>query len=860
MFPAPYTNTHELNLDWVLNVVKDFQTKYTNFDDDVTAALEAIEAAKNGSIGELHAALNVAINAVNRALADAQEALSSDLTAAQTAIATDENNARNAIEADKTAAQTAIDTDKTTALTALGTALTAAISQLSAEETLTIGRINALYNTLPADATNILGQLAIINGILNGDSVQTLIWLQGYYTNNSTPTLDSSDDKRVTSQYISGIAGRTIHITTQNGYYINRVTVWLEYNNEIEFGFFAPTSETADDYTLMFPLNTVYYSIEITKGRYPDYSILTPSDIPGNVTITWAVNTLQVPTMIGLIEANTTASANHPIDSYFLLNGSLYRAIKDIDIYDTIDYSSATPNCVETTVGAELFRINGIIDTLYYFEPITLDKTQPGIITNLSAGATVDITAHPSVSTFFSVIVPCVAGDVFHITGTGGGEPRLWAFTLSNYNLVSKSTSNKVETDAELIAKYDGYLICNFLKSREHSLTKRTLFPANTFIPDYRNTKALTNQNSNILNTRNSSGRLIFGNGLSLDYRVTGIPGMTLPSNHLAYFYSLFDSLVTAYPNYITKIDCDAGFQAYKRLTVPDYTKPDYMDDASIYLYKFAPPVVSKVNSTNPTDDTMTLADTLKVFIIGGTHPELLAIYDLYHTMRTICENWQSDKNLEELRFIPEFYIMPCSGSWGILHNSNRLNYNGVDLNRNMPTANWTESGEGTSTYTGPYAGSEYETQVLIYYLEQLTPHIVIDHHNNTYQDSLKLMYALCAWQMGKDIFADHVKHISRIWQNVYNDIFGNDPTIIYGFMPADSGVGMRSQYACEHQMLGITYESQSYLRYHDGGQVYDSQDSAPHNTAIVCTLATDGFLNFLLRCIHHYSMYANLQ
>lgn len=493
---------------------------------------------------------------------------------------------------------------------------------------------------------------------------------------------------------------------------------------------------------------------------------------------------------------------------------------------------------------------NAVDQNMYFPKPLPIPITDGYITTNLEDGATVDVGTLTASVNYFSLVVPCAKGDEFTLTGSGGSIPRLWAFTDLLYKLLSKATPNKTLTDGTLTAGQDGYLVCNFLRTAPYSLKKKTLINGTDF-EAVMNTAVAAKQ---FTDGFNSAGRYMFGHGCSLDYRVTNIPALNAGATPLAYFYGLFDALVTAYPEYITKVNCDTD----AGVTPAAYMDAQYFTDYPIYLYKFVPPYAPK-SSTGSV--TQTLADELKVMLIGGTHSEETAIFDLYQTMRLICESWASDPNLFELRFNATFYVFPCQNSWGVA-NGERTNYisenhPGVDLNRNMPTANWEESGSGTTTYTGPSAGSEYETQVLLHYLDELKPQIVIDHHNTALGDGAALMYCNSGWQLGKDISADHIKRMSRKWQVQYPETFGTDPTVMYGFLVPETGVGKREMYACEHGMLGITYESQAYLCYSNGGEFDD--EHYEHNTAMVETLATDGFLNFLLRCLHAFSVYSTV-
>lgn len=96
---------------------------------------------------------------------------------------------------------------------------------------------------------------------------------------------------------------------------------------------------------------------------------------------------------------------------------------------------------------------------------ITDIKSQYGYIaTNKDIGEVIDVTPVPSESTRYSII-KCKTKDLFLINGTGGNEGRLWAFTDSEYKLISKSDANLSLKDSILYAESEGYLITNLINN-----------------------------------------------------------------------------------------------------------------------------------------------------------------------------------------------------------------------------------------------------------------------------------------------------------------------------------------------------------------------------------------------------------
>lgn len=181
--------------------------------------------------------------------------------------------------------------------------------------------------------------------------------------------------------------------------------------------------------------------------------------------------------------------------------------------------------------------------------------------------------------------------------------------------------------------------------------------------------------------------------------------------------YARYDALVSSYPNWVEKIDTsDADSEI-------GMEKPSYLDGLSIYMYKFS------AKRTNMTDN----ANRLRVMITTATHPmEMLSIFSILYFFQWINDNWKTNETALQLRTMVDFYVIPCLCPLGynnVLRTNRPVADGGVNINRNFPTTDWTVSGSGTADYSGATAGSEYETKLIMYYANQIKPHIYFDAH-----------------------------------------------------------------------------------------------------------------------------------
>lgn len=134
-----------------------------------------------------------------------------------------------------------------------------------------------------------------------------------------------------------------------------------------------------------------------------------------------------------------------------------------------------------------------------------------------------------------------------------------------------------------------------------------------------------------------------------------------------------------------------------------------------IYLYLFV--------HSDSYDESMNLRpDVEKVLILGGTHGNETTGADMAHRL------------VIELKKNPELYrnryvaIIPEVNPDGLAIKA-RVNANGVDLNRNLPAANWCLTNRGDS-FGGSFPCSEPETRALTSLIERFKPDRILTLHS----------------------------------------------------------------------------------------------------------------------------------
>jgi protein MpaA len=120
-----------------------------------------------------------------------------------------------------------------------------------------------------------------------------------------------------------------------------------------------------------------------------------------------------------------------------------------------------------------------------------------------------------------------------------------------------------------------------------------------------------------------------------------------------------------------------------------------------------------------------------EIVVVAGMHgDEIEAIHLAHSTMRELF----GEASQPILHKTGSVIIIPILNPDGFSL-ARRWTSNGVDLNRNFPSKDWTPVASCERYPPGPHAGSEPETQSLVEFLRKTRPKIVLDIHS--YRESV---------------------------------------------------------------------------------------------------------------------------
>ena len=234
-------------------------------------------------------------------------------------------------------------------------------------------------------------------------------------------------------------------------------------------------------------------------------------------------------------------------------------------------------------------------------------------------------------------------------------------------------------------------------------------------------------------------------------------------------------------------------------------------DGAHIYKYSFLPATYTNSNY---------MKKLPKVLITCGVHGhEKSSCFGLLYLMKDVIDNFDKHPVLWYLRSFVNFEILPVV-NWSGWNNNLRANYNGVNINRNFQTLNWSDfdsdpdyTTPGTYNYRGTAPFSETESQIIRDFVRANSDaFLFIDIHTNgldpaNYNETPLIHSRLDSGEYEmRGIYAGaYLLSCLKPYFDVDYEIGGN--TIYGGSTPWDSRMMIPGWVSESGNMMGLTVE-----------------------------------------------------
>ena len=222
----PYTNLHDLNLDWIIKTVAEYKDKYAGFDEQVEAAIQRVIAQGDTEAEQLETLTQTLKGVVETAETLALSNIEAEKSTAIEAVQAEQNTAIEAVQATQTTASESI-TEQTTL----------AIANYLSMAHIYESRLSTIIAELPADDASLLSKVLLLSKVVSGNVTQSMTWFYTNYEDGQVPDqtqiLTASE---ISSYAILGAAGMQISISFRDGQqtdkYIKGVNWFTGYDDQ----------------------------------------------------------------------------------------------------------------------------------------------------------------------------------------------------------------------------------------------------------------------------------------------------------------------------------------------------------------------------------------------------------------------------------------------------------------------------------------------------------------------------------------------------------------------------------------------------------------------------------------------------
>lgn len=275
------------------------------------------------------------------------------------------------------------------------------------------------------------------------------------------------------------------------------------------------------------------------------------------------------------------------------------------------------------------------------------------------------------------MVLPVHSGDKFIVSGYGGNNAKLYAFTDRFGKVLKRTEKTNVIQKLVITSPSDGYVIFNVLRSNEHQVIKF---------------------NTNVINENNKRNLIVPPYIPSAYNPILSVPNGQTTAMKYEEIMESWNNLQKKYPNYISKTNLGKETSGI----------------LDMYRYDFIPEIVPLEASVQDGMNKIYTKNDYPIVIMGACiHGAERPCAKALLNLMTLIANAKDYSILGWLRNNIHFVIIPLENPWGYKNNK-RTNVNQVDLNRNFEP--YWEKGDNTTEnqrYRGTAPLSEKEAQYI---------------------------------------------------------------------------------------------------------------------------------------------------